>query len=80
LKSTLQNRTPPALATIAACLEAGVPLDGVLKQIIGGYAAWRVGEKEHTIIYLNAAIQTAHFLGEDKALLPLTVALQQLPF
>ncbi|HYS70821.1 MAG TPA: hypothetical protein VEM95_00190 [Thermoplasmata archaeon] len=80
LKSTLQNRTPPPLATIAACLEAGVPLDGVLKQIVGGYSGWRVGEKEHTIIYLNAAIQTANFLGEDKALLPLTVALQQLPF
>jgi len=80
LKSTLQHRTPPALATIGQCLEAGVPLDGILKQIVGGYSGWRVGEKEHTIIYLNAAIQTAHFLGRDKALLPLTVALQQLPF
>jgi len=80
LKSTLQHRTPPPLVTVGACLEAGVPLDGVLKQIVGGYGAWRVGEKEHTIIYLGAALQTAAFLGRDKALLPLTVALQQLPF
>jgi hypothetical protein len=80
LKSTLQNRTPPPLVTIGQCLEAGVPLDGVLKQIVGGYSGWRVGEKEHTIIYLNATIQTANFLGREKALLPLTVALQQLPF
>lgn len=80
LKGTLQHRTPPPLVTIGQCLEAGVPLEGVLKQIVGGYAGWRVGEKEHTIIYLNAAIQTANFLGRDKALLPLTVALQQLPF
>jgi len=80
LKGTLQHRTPPPLVTIGQCLEAGVPLEGVLKQIVGGYSAWRVGEKEHTIVYLNAAIQTAQFLGPEKALLPLTVALQQLPF
>ncbi|MEK6851267.1 MAG: hypothetical protein AABY30_01875, partial [Candidatus Thermoplasmatota archaeon] len=80
LKSTLQHRTPPPLVTLGQCLEAGVPLEGVLKQIVGGYAAWRVGEKEHTIVYLNAAVQTARFLGLEKALLPLTVALQQLPF
>ncbi len=80
LKSTLQHRTPPPLVTLGECLEAGVPLEGVLKQIVGGYAGWRVGEKEHTILYLNAAVQTAEFLGRDKALLPLTVALQQLPF
>ncbi|HEV8594761.1 MAG TPA: hypothetical protein VGR51_04440, partial [Thermoplasmata archaeon] len=80
LKGTLQHRTPPPLVTIGQCLEAGIPLEGVLKQIVGGYAGWRVGEKEHTIIYLNAAVQTAQFLGRDKALLPLTVALQQLPF
>ncbi len=80
LKSTLQHRTPPPLVTVGRCLEAGIPLEGVVKQIVGGYAGWRVGEKEHTIIYLNAAIQTAQFLGREKALLPLTVALQQLPF
>ena len=80
LKATLQHKTPPPLVTIGRCLEAGVPLEGVVKQIVGGYAGWRVGEKEHTIIYLNAAIQTASFLGREKALLPLTVALQQLPF
>jgi len=80
LKSTLQHKTPPPLVTLGQCLEAGVPLEGVLKQIVGGYGGWRVGEKEHTIIYLGAAIQTAQFLGRDKALLPLTVALQQLPF
>ena len=80
LKATLQHRTPPPLVTIGQCLEAGVPLDGILKQIVGGYSAWRVGEKEHTILFLSAAIQTANFLGEDKALLPLAVALQQLPF
>ena len=80
LKGTLQHRTPPPLVTISQCLEAGVPLEGIVKQIVGGYSGWRVGEKEHTLIYLNAAIQTAHFLGREKALLPLTVALQQLPF
>jgi len=80
LKSTLQHRTPPPLVTIGRCLEAGIPLDGILKQIVGGYAGWRVGEKEHTIVYLNAAVQTAAFLGPGRALLPLTVALQQLPF
>ena len=80
LKGTLQHRTPPPLVTIGQCLEARVPLEGILKQIVGGYSGWRVGEKEHTLIYLNAAIQTAQFLGSDKALLPLTVALQQLPF
>ncbi|MBI4415395.1 MAG: hypothetical protein HY557_00240 [Euryarchaeota archaeon] len=80
LKATLQHRTPPPLVTLSQCLEAGVPLEGILKQVVGGYGAWRVGEKEHTIIYLNAAIQTAHFLGREKALLPLVVALQQLPF
>ena len=80
LKSTLQHRTPPPLVTLGQCLEAGVPLEGVLKQIVGGYGAWRVGEKEHTIVYLNAAVQTARFLGPEKALLPLAVALQQLPF
>lgn len=80
LRSTLLHRTPPPLVTVGQCLEAGVPLDGVLKQIVGAYAGWRAGEKEHTILYLNAAIQTAAFLGRDEALLPLTVALQQLPF
>ena len=80
LKGTLAHRTPPPLVTVGQCLEAGVPLDGVLKQIVGGFSGWRAGEKEHTIIYLNAAIQTAHFLGREKALLPLAVGLQQLPF
>ncbi len=80
LKGTLQHRTPPPLVTISQCLESGVPLEGILKQIVAGHSGWRVGEKEHTVIYLNAAIQTAVFLGEKKALLPLVVALQQLPF
>lgn len=80
LKSTLRHRTPPPLVTLSDCFSAGVPLDGILKQIVGGYTGWQVGEKEHTILYLNAAVQTANFLGEDKALLPLVVALQKLPF
>ena len=45
LKGTLQHKTPPPLVTLSRCLEAGVPLEGILKQIVGGYAAWRVGEK-----------------------------------
>jgi len=44
------------------------------------YGNWTVGEKEHMIIYLNAAPQTAKFLGRDRALLPLTIALGRLPF
>ena len=47
---------------------------------MGNYGNWRVGEKEHTIIYLNAAIQAAHWLGREEAMLPLVIALSKLPF
>jgi hypothetical protein len=47
---------------------------------VDAYGLWTVGEKEHTISYLNAALQTAKFLGTEQALLPLAIALGKLPF
>ena len=80
LRASLQYKSPPAETTLRQALEAGVPLDEVLATIVSAYGHWTVGEKEHTIIYLDAALETARFLGRDKALLPLAVALMRLPF
>ena len=80
LRASLQYKTPPAEVTIRQALEVGVPLDEVLATIVSAYGHWTVGEKEHTIILLDAAIETARFLGKDEALLPLAVALMRLPF
>jgi len=44
------------------------------------YGQWTVGEKEHTISYLNAVLQTAKFLGREESLLPLAIGLSKLPF
>ncbi len=80
LESSLQNKSPPVERTLRAALENGVPLDDLLATVVNFYGNWTVGEKEHTISYLNAALQTAKFLGRDQALLPLTIALGRLPF
>lgn len=79
-ESSLRYKSPPAETTVRQALEAGVPLEGLLVAIVDFYGNWTVGEKEHTIIYLNAALQTAKFLGKDQALLPLAIALSKLPF
>ena len=80
LRASLQYKSPPAETTLRQALEAGVPPDEVLGTIVGAYGHWTVGEKEHTIVYLDAALETARFLGRDEALLPLAVALMRLPF
>jgi hypothetical protein len=80
LRASLQHKTPPAELTLRQALEAGVPLDEVLGTIVNAYGHWTVGEKEHTIALLGAAVETARFLGRDEALLPLAVALMRLPF
>lgn len=80
LESSLRNKSPPVEQTLRQALENAVPLDDLLATIVDFYGNWTVGEKEHTIIYLNAALQTAKFLGREQALLPLTIALGQLPF
>ena len=80
LRASLQYKTPPAEVTIRQALEVGVPLDEVLGTVVNAYGHWTVGEKEHTIILLDAALRTAQFLGKDEALLPLAVALMRLPF
>jgi len=80
LRASLQYKTPPAEVTIRQALEVGVPLDEVLATVVNAYGHWTVGEKEHTIILLDAALETARFLGRDEALLPLAVALMRLPF
>jgi hypothetical protein len=80
LESSLRDRSPPAERTLRQALENDVPLDELLATIVDFYGNWTVGEKEHTISYLNAALQTARFLGRDEALLPLTIALGKLPF
>ena len=80
LDASLRYKTPPAERTVRQALESGVSLDDVLARIVDSYGAWTVGEKEHTILYLNAALQTAKVLGRDEALLPLTFALSKLPF
>ena len=80
LESSLRHKSPPAEETVRHALEAGVPLDEVLAMVVDFYGQWTVGEKEHTIIYLNAVLQTAQFLGMDEALLPLAIGLSKLPF
>ncbi len=80
LESSLRDRSPPVERTLRQALENDVPLDELLATIVDFYGNWTVGEKEHTISYLNAALQTAKFLGRDLALLPLTIALGKLPF
>ncbi|HYM40837.1 MAG TPA: hypothetical protein VEY12_11985 [Thermoplasmata archaeon] len=80
LESSLQNKSPPVERTLRQALENGVSLDELLATVVNFYGNWTVGEKEHTISYLNAALQTAKFLGRDDALLPLTIALGKLPF
>ncbi len=80
LESSLRYKSPPAERTLRQALENGVPVDELLATIVDFYGNWTVGEKEHTISYLNAALQTAKFLGRDQALLPLTIALGRLPF
>ncbi len=80
LESSLRDRSPPVERTLRQALENGVPLGDLLATVVDFYGHWTVGEKEHTISYLNAALQTAKFLGTDEALLPLTIALGKLPF
>ena len=80
LESSLRHKSPPAESTVRQALEAGVPLETLLGRVVDFYGNWTVGEKEHTISYLNAALQTAKFLGTERALLPLAIALSKLPF
>ena len=80
LESSLRNRSPPVEQTLRQALENGVPLEDLLATVVNFYGNWTVGEKEHTISYLIAALQTAKFLGRDRALMPLTIALGRLPF
>lgn len=80
LESSLRDKSPPVERTLRQALENGVPLDELLATVVNFYGSWTVGEKEHTISYLNAALQTAKFLGPEQALLPLTIALGRLPF
>src|SRR6267143_4087352 len=80
LESSLRFKSPPAEQTVRHALEADVPLDEILASVVDFYGQWTVGEKEHTISYLNAVLQTARFLGRDEALLPLAIGLSKLPF
>ena len=80
LESSLQYKSPPAEETVRRALQADVPLDDILASVVDFYGHWTVGEKEHTISYLNAVLQTAKFLGKDEALLPLAIGLSKLPF
>ncbi len=80
LESSLQYKSPPAERTLRQALENDVPLDEMLARIVDFYGNWTVGEKEHTVSYLDASLQTAKFLGRERALLPLTIALGKLPF
>ena len=80
LESSLRYKSPPAEETVRHALEAEVPLDDILAAIVDFYGQWTVGEKEHTISYLNAVLQTAKFLGKEEALLPLAIGLSKLPF
>ncbi len=80
LESSLRYKSPPAEETVRHALEANVPLDDILAAVVDFYGQWTVGEKEHTISYLNAVLQTAKFLGSDQALLPLAIGLSKLPF
>jgi hypothetical protein len=80
LASSLEYKSPPAEETVRHALEADVPLDEILATVVDFYGKWTVGEKEHTLSYLNAVLQTAKFLGKDEALLPLAIGLSKLPF
>jgi len=80
IESSLRHKSPPAEETVRRALEGGVPVEDLLAYVVDFYGNWTVGEKEHTISYLNAALQTARFLGRDHALLPLAIALSKLPF
>jgi hypothetical protein len=80
LESSLRYKSPPAEETVRHALEANVPLDDILAAIVDFYGQWTVGEKEHTISYLNAVLQTAKFVGKEEALLPLAIGLSKLPF
>jgi len=80
MKASLQYKSPPAEETVRHALEADVPLDEILATVVDFYGQWTVGEKEHTISYLNAVLQTAKFLGPEEALLPLAIGLSKLPF
>jgi len=80
LESSLRYKSPPAEKTVREALEAGMSLDELLATVVDFYGNWTVGEKEHTISYLNAVLQTAKFLGREQALLPLAIGLSKLPF
>jgi len=80
LESSLRHKSPPAESTVRQALEAGIPLEEILARVVDFYGQWTVGEKEHTISYLSAALHTAKFLGAKRALLPLAIALSKLPF
>lgn len=80
LDSSLVHKSPPAETTVRQALECGVPLEELLGRVVDAYANWSVGEKEHTLSYLNASLRSALFLGRDRALLPLAIALSKLPF
>ena len=80
LESSLRYKSPPAEETVRHALEADVPIEDLLATVVDFYGQWTVGEKEHTISYLNAVLQTAKFLGKEEALLPLAIGLSKLPF
>jgi len=80
LESSLRYKSPPAEETVRHALEADVSLDEIFAVVVDFYGQWTVGEKEHTISYLNAVLQTAKFLGAEEALLPLAIGLSKLPF
>ena len=80
VEASLRYKSPPAEETVRHALEAGVPLEQILAAVVDFYGHWTVGEKEHTISYLNAVLQTAKFLGREEALLPLAIGLSKLPF
>ena len=79
LKSSLKIKSPPVERTLRDALESGVPLEKVLQHVAYNWTNWTVGEKEHTLQFLNAAIQTASFLGREGAMLPLVTTLYKLP-
>jgi len=79
-ESSLRYKSPPAEETVRRALEDDLPLADLLAKTVDFYGNWTVGEKEHTISYLNAVLQTANFLGRDEALLPLAIGLSKLPF
>jgi len=80
LESSLRYKSPPAEETVRHALEADLPIEDLLATVVDFYGQWTVGEKEHTMSYLNAVLQTAKFLGKEEALLPLAIGLSKLPF